>query len=251
MFILSGVHRPYLPGIDYDPFYAGVLSLIRFNDAAGTTVPVDEKGNVYTYYDIGATGTLSVIDSDSKYGNGCYFYDGTASGSGPFFYDLNIGSTNTDYPKICIEFCIKIISVGANGYIAKIFTLNSTSNAAGNPIITLGQNNGLRTLFIFIEGSQVQISNGQLAANTWLHVALQFNAVDGKLYTMIEGVKQTAEPVISNTWLKTATFGFGINARGNNGATQDIKWDSLRITYSATPRYTGSFTPLDSDYPSQ
>lgn len=223
-----------------DPYWGDVILLLHFEDASGTTLPLDSSS--FSQALSASTAGLQVTTADSKYGSGSLeSVSATYGNAGRLGF---IPGAQADSEEWTIEFWLKPFSIqdfnfgfgfsNTNGYIILAGPLDGASSGK------IQVSNG---------GSPSMVSTSSIALNVWTHIALTRQYTSVGVYTsrlFIGGVKEVestsgAPPFVSGVfWAIGETDSAGFS--GLNGYL-----DEFRLTTAC--RYTADFAPPASAFP--
>ena len=208
-----------------DPYFANVSLLLHFDtgftDSSSLNASVTPGGDA------------SIATTDSKFGTGSAYFDG--SGDGISFSDFAIGTGD-----FTIEMWVK--RLGSNTY-AQLFG-NEGSGVAFTFVINNNDNAGQLGLYS-TTGGVVDSGSNVCQAGQWVHVALTRSA--GTVRVFVDGT-QANEAADSSSYSGDSAF-VGTN---NVYAGRDYEGyiDELRVT-KGVARYTAAFTPPTASFPNQ
>lgn len=220
-----------------DPFWSSVILLLHFDDAGGTTLPVDSSSFSQTLFV--ATAGLEVALAEKKFGSGA-FTSMLVSKAGRVTFQPGTEGNAEEYT---IEFWLHPTAIDNYNFGFTFSNLNGIILLAGplDPSYSgrmLCVNGGLASI----------ASTSTIALNAWTHVALTRQQTSPGIYTtrmFINGVKESEStaglpPLSANVWRigQTDTAGFSA-IRGY--------LDDMRIT--TVCRYTADFTPPTAAFP--
>ncbi len=223
-----------------DPYWGDVILLLHFEDAPGTTLPLDSSS--FSQALSASTAGLETTNAASLYGSGSLESVSTIAGNGGRLGF--IPGAHADSEEWTIEFSLYPFSIlnwnfgfgfsNSNGYII----LAGPLDGANSGKIQVS-NSGVVTL----------VSATTITLNAWTHVALTRGYTSPGVYTarlFINGIKEAestsgAPPFVSGVfWAIGETDSAGFSAL--NGYL-----DEFRLTTAC--RYTADFTPPTASYP--
>lgn len=208
-----------------DPHWDKVVSLIHFDDPAGSTTFNDEKGFTWD----ATSGTPKMSEDAPKFGIACGSFDG--AGDQISYPAETFGLGTGDFT---IEGWVRFNSVGFTQYFMA---------TSGSPFIWLDIGGGsVRKVTAYIQGAQ-RTSSSEAVAGEWYHVALSRSA--GSVRFFFNGIQQGA-PAPGGSEPK-GVFSLG-GASNLSSSYLNGQLDEWRIT-KGVARYTENFTPPTTPFP--
>jgi hypothetical protein len=208
-----------------DPYFANVSLLLHFDtgftDSSSLNASVTPGGDA------------SIATTDSKFGTGSAYFDG--SGDGISFSDFAIGTGD-----FTIEMWVK--RLGSDTY-AQLFG-NEGSGVGFTFLINNEGTDGQLALYS-TAGGIMNSGNNVCQAGQWTHVALARSA--GAVRFFVDGT-------VASEGTDSSSYSGASNFVGTNnvyaGRDYEGYLDELRVT-KGVARYTAAFTPPTAAFPNQ
>lgn len=225
------------PAPNADPYFSNVVSLLHFDDANGTTEPVDVTGKLW-----GGDGNAQVSTSAPLTGSG----SGLLDGGGDYFTtpdhaDFDLGSGDFTL-EIDIEFGTLPASSDAMGFASQWLTGGNLSwffylfnMGSGYDLYFSYSTNGSSSSHALVTWSP--------SATTKYKICVERNGSDLRFY--VDGVQVGATQTISGS-IYNGTAPLWIGGTPSTGANYylNAKVDEFRLT-TGVARYVGNYTPVE------
>lgn len=225
--------------VNADPYWASVVLLLRMEGSDGSTTFVDDKGHTVT-----AQGNAQIDTADFKFGTSSYLGDGTGAA-------LTL-SESTDFNGFG-ETDTWTIEMWAKRPTATTGVLMAFGDDAGNNYgqVNIQTFSGQQYIYLRAQGSNTLYSkaNAYTYSSGWVHYA--FVSTGSTKQIFVDGVEITSLSTGTSS-TNNMPYGVIIGANWNAGITSShTGWiDSVRMT-KGVARYTTSFTPPTSEFPTE
>lgn len=216
-----------------DASFASVVALLHAEGADASTVLTDssESQKTFTCY-----GNAQISTARYKYGSSSILLDGTG--------DYIKASSHADFGFGTGDYTIEAW-VWLNNSAAETVLFDWRGNGGDGQYPLLYITSGALKLYI---NSGVQItaaSSGDIASQTWTHVAL--SRVSGTTRMFVGGVQKGSSYTDSGNYAQNSVV-FGISTYDYSGSATNGNFDGIRIT-KGVGRYSANFTPSTVTYP--
>lgn len=231
--MIPGIVAGAAVGVETDPFFANVVSLLHFEGANGSTSMVDQKGKTWT-----PSGNAQLTTTTPLMGASSLLLDGTGDYiTTPSHADLGFGTGDFTVEFFAMQAAAKAIS-----------HLDARAGTANSPRLMLYNTNAapFSDLRLFVSNADRIIApNGTLLLNTRQHFAIC--RASGSTRMFVDGV-QVGSTYADSTNYTAADWVIGHNTAAGSMRDFNGRIDELRIT-KGIGRYTSNFTPPTTPFP--
>jgi Concanavalin A-like lectin/glucanases superfamily/Fibronectin type III domain len=239
--VASNSVTPSLPG-GIDPYYSSVSLLLHGTGANGSTSIIDNSSTPKT---VTAVGNSQVSTTQSKFGGGSLYFDGsgdyvTTSENTAF----NLATNNT------FEAWIYPISIGTAQGVLSYTTNSHPTTGTDVSYIWFIQSDGTLRFAVNDSGGSTQntITTTAIQAGVWTHIAVVKNGTNVTQY--INGVSSSTATITGMGNTTGPGWGFRVGSYYTDALSFNGYIDEVRIT-TGVARYTANFTVPTSPFPDQ
>lgn len=219
-----------------DPCWDEVVLLTHFNDADGSTTPVDLKGKTWTLL-----GSAQVSDTNPKWGTGSLETDGS-NGGGSYVDHADLAFGTSDFT---IEWFAEVRSYASNRFnpMLNLEIGSGTTNAGGNSLKYLATDSAfLNGIYAFRRENSTS-NFGATAVPTGSYKHFAFSRKGGTHRFFVDGQLRDSWADSTN-YTSRQLFFAGTGAGIDNSSNMRV--DAVRVTLCG--RYESDFTP-PTNYP--
>lgn len=225
-----------------DPHWANVVAYLKFNGADGSTTFIDETGKTWT-----PSGNAQIDTAISKIGGASGLFDGNNDYLTATHADFALGTGD-----LTVELWHYRISNTSNGSGAASIVLDARTAEPSSQLmleIPGSATTGDRRLELWVSGAARAYSpNAAAVAGTWVHFAWVRESGTSRIYVNGSSTGSTTWSDSTNYSSTTLRIAGRFAAVTGDYRSLNGHLDALRIT-KGVARYTGTFTPPTSEFP--
>lgn len=222
----------FFGGVENDPYWSSVSSLLHFNGADASTTFTDQKSQTWT-----VSGAAQIDTAQSKFSGASGLFDATTN----TYIETDSSDTVVTTGDITIEFWAR----AAASHDGTIYD-NFNSNSAGHNLLYCNANDSLS--WYYNGNSNIGSAAGSFTSVAWHHVACVKQAGSPATFRLFIGGTQAASTTLTQATFGTTDCTLRIGRAHWTARLFNGHVDDFRVTLGVA-RYTANFTPPTAPFP--